>query len=247
MTERRGVAVLARVVKNADLQTNAAGAFGYWTEAANRPTQMGHRWYDPTTGRFLSRDPAYSGRNWYVYCENSPLDSADPAGLDRLIVIGCLTNPDVLGGEWAAERFIGHRDGDQHYSGQNKGALVEALVAAGEDDEFWFYGHADSHGSLYLHREVNEEGETVSVTKLTQADVAEINRRRAALGKGKIKFAYLGGCYTTAEDVRVGNWLGLAKEIVGFPGPTNSSVPQWFTKPPKPKVGPKTGGGKAKR
>jgi hypothetical protein len=28
---------------------------------------LGHRYYDPTLGRFLSRDPIKDGRNWYVY------------------------------------------------------------------------------------------------------------------------------------------------------------------------------------
>ncbi len=114
VSERRGGVsrFLHGGVKNADLQTNAAGAtvsrrrydafgdgvqtfsgiwtgpfgyagaFGYWTEAANRPTQVGHRWYDPTTGRFLSRDPAKSGRNWYVHCDNNPFQNVDPTGLE---------------------------------------------------------------------------------------------------------------------------------------------------------------------
>ncbi len=45
-----------------------------------------HRWYDPSIGRFISRDP-YSGRrsdpqslNYYVYVENSPVTNTDPSG-----------------------------------------------------------------------------------------------------------------------------------------------------------------------
>ena len=40
-----------------------------------------NRYYDPKLGRFMSEDPAKSGLNWYVYCENNPLKFVDPWGL----------------------------------------------------------------------------------------------------------------------------------------------------------------------
>ena len=40
-----------------------------------------NRYYDPRIGRFMSEDPAKSGLNWYVYCENNPLKFVDPWGL----------------------------------------------------------------------------------------------------------------------------------------------------------------------
>jgi RHS repeat-associated protein len=49
---------------------------------------LGHRYYDPSTGRFLSRDIAKSGGNWYAYCVNDPVGYADPAG--ELPLIGWL-------------------------------------------------------------------------------------------------------------------------------------------------------------
>ena len=42
---------------------------------------MGHRYYDPRTGRFISQDPAGSGDNWYVYADNNPVNKTDPLGL----------------------------------------------------------------------------------------------------------------------------------------------------------------------
>jgi RHS repeat-associated protein len=42
------------------------------------------RYYDPTTGRFLSEDPVGfkgSGTNFYAYVRNSPIDFTDPSGL----------------------------------------------------------------------------------------------------------------------------------------------------------------------
>jgi hypothetical protein len=43
---------------------------------------LGHRYYDPSTGRFLTRDPIKDGRNWYGYCENNPVTRTDANGLD---------------------------------------------------------------------------------------------------------------------------------------------------------------------
>jgi len=57
-----------------------AGAFGYQEDATGLKL-LGHRLYDASTGRFLTRDPIKDGRNWYVYCGNDPINTSDPAGL----------------------------------------------------------------------------------------------------------------------------------------------------------------------
>ncbi len=66
------------------------GRFGYQSDSDTSLSLLGHRYYDPTTGRFLSRDPIKDGRNWYVYCDNNPLTRVDPTGLWRAIVGGIL-------------------------------------------------------------------------------------------------------------------------------------------------------------
>ncbi|RMG25020.1 MAG: RHS repeat-associated core domain-containing protein, partial [Armatimonadetes bacterium] len=48
---------------------------------------LGHRYYDSTTGRFLTRDPIGDGRNWYSYCGNNPVAFADPRGLGWVRVV----------------------------------------------------------------------------------------------------------------------------------------------------------------
>jgi RHS repeat-associated protein len=40
------------------------------------------RFYDPNNRRFMSEDPIRSGRNWYSYVGNDPLNWVDPWGLD---------------------------------------------------------------------------------------------------------------------------------------------------------------------
>ncbi|RYG32370.1 hypothetical protein EON81_20790, partial [bacterium] len=69
--------------------SNFKGPFGYGANYGYREDQsglkvLGHRLYDASAGRFLSRDTAQAGRNWYTYCDNDPVNFADPRGQDLL-------------------------------------------------------------------------------------------------------------------------------------------------------------------
>lgn len=44
---------------------------------------MRARYYEPSTRKFISKDSARDGANWYVYCANGPECSADFSGCDR--------------------------------------------------------------------------------------------------------------------------------------------------------------------
>jgi len=71
------------------------GAHGYETglvpDDANYASanwqHVGHRWYDPASGRFLQRDPIgiAGGLNVYEYADSDPLTGIDPLGLDRWV------------------------------------------------------------------------------------------------------------------------------------------------------------------
>ena len=111
VSERRGVATtfLHSGLKNADAQSGTAqtvaatrqydafgnflsstgtwnGPFGYgggfgYQEDATGLKLLGHRYYDSSTGRFLTRDPNREGRNWFTYAHNNPVNFYDPTGL----------------------------------------------------------------------------------------------------------------------------------------------------------------------
>ena len=57
------------------------GAGQYQTDGDSNLQLLGHRYYDPSIGRFLSSDPAKDGTNWYAYCANRPVNASDPTGL----------------------------------------------------------------------------------------------------------------------------------------------------------------------
>jgi len=59
------------------------GNLGYYNEAALSLQYLRARYYQPTTGRFVSVDPIRDGVNWYVYVSNRPLTMADPSGLKK--------------------------------------------------------------------------------------------------------------------------------------------------------------------
>jgi RHS repeat-associated protein len=59
------------------------GAWGYQAHTDFPFLHLGARYYDPSSGRFLQRDPIgiRGGRNVYEYVQDSPTAGGDPAGL----------------------------------------------------------------------------------------------------------------------------------------------------------------------
>ena len=91
-----------------------AGAWGYQTSEDLPFVHVGHRYYDPSTGRFLQRDAIgiLGGLNTYSYTDNIPTMYIDPFGLAwynpfdyEPIARGfiCLTGP---GSRWNTTRYI---------------------------------------------------------------------------------------------------------------------------------------------
>ena len=59
------------------------GAWGYMTEGSGL-LQLGHRFYWPELGRFITQDPIGDGMNWYEYVDGNPVTRIDPEGMDWL-------------------------------------------------------------------------------------------------------------------------------------------------------------------
>ena len=58
------------------------GQPGHTSEDETGLVYMRARYMDPVTGRFLSEDPARSGSNWLLYCNNNPVNYTDMSGKD---------------------------------------------------------------------------------------------------------------------------------------------------------------------
>jgi RHS repeat-associated protein len=63
---------------------------GQYTDSTTGLIYMRARWYDPSTGQFLSRDPiAPRSRSPYAYAGNDPLNFKDPSGLYKYGSVDC--------------------------------------------------------------------------------------------------------------------------------------------------------------
>ncbi|MFD5949775.1 RHS repeat-associated core domain-containing protein [Streptomyces collinus] len=56
--------------------------------------KMGHRYYDPTLGRFTQPDPSGQEKNPYLYAGGDPVNNSDPSGLN--LVSNLLLGKDLL-------------------------------------------------------------------------------------------------------------------------------------------------------
>lgn len=56
------------------------GIFGYIKDEEINLMKVGASFYDPEIGRWIQKDPILPGVNWWVYCENDPVNGVDPSG-----------------------------------------------------------------------------------------------------------------------------------------------------------------------
>ena len=98
---------------------------------------MRARYYEPSTGRFVSEDPAIHGRNWYVYCGNEPIGKVDrngkwaiPAALATVLLSFILLGALWEGGNeyFAQEEAGGLYSWERIAAKAGKGALAVLLT-----------------------------------------------------------------------------------------------------------------------
>ena len=61
--------------------TNPFRYSGEYFDAESGNIYLRNRYYDASTGRFITEDPIQDGTNWYVYAGNNPVLFIDPFGL----------------------------------------------------------------------------------------------------------------------------------------------------------------------
>ena len=66
-----------------EAESNVFRYNGQYTDEETGLIYLRNRYYDPSIGRFTQEDPIQSGTNWYVYCENDPINFIDILGLLR--------------------------------------------------------------------------------------------------------------------------------------------------------------------
>ncbi len=116
------------------------GSEQYQSDADSGLMLLGHRYYDPSIGRFITSDPAQDGTNWYAYCGNDPLGGTDPEGLSWWavgagVVVGAgttlLTGNPVAGmaAGFATATFVSAAIEHNELGGEH-GAVMDGCYAA---------------------------------------------------------------------------------------------------------------------
>jgi RHS repeat-associated protein len=143
------------------------GGFGYQEDATGLKL-LGHRLYDSSTGRFLTRDPIKAGRNWYVYSDSEPVGYADPDGLDKLIIY---ERGGGFGGGAHATIGLEDSNGNREYfgfypslprPGKSSGSSDSSKGTSGSSSKgtgpgYVNFGDRPGKGGSYAEREISPE------------------------------------------------------------------------------------------
>lgn len=127
---------------NADPYAGYGGQSGYYTDwetgnASSALELLSLRYYDPSAGRFLTRDPIgyKGGANQYEYVSDDPTNGSDPSGLHA---IGPIGGP--IGGCVGA--ILGNQAGDDSCNSDYNDCLQRGDCAADAISSVLGYGFA---------------------------------------------------------------------------------------------------------
>ena len=151
---------------------------------------FGARYYDPSTGRFITPDPLgfIDGPNVYLYCNNNPVNFADPWGLcgEKLYRISGFT---AVGG------YV--------LFGAGGGGFEITDIATGESATYSYLTFGIGAGA---HVEMSSE----RIVKLPIDSVRELEGNSVATG-------VVLGIWKLEGDSRLGEsnrWLGLNRDFI---------------------------------
>lgn len=184
---------------------------------------MGQRWYDPSTGRWLSRDPIgfRGGSNLYQYAKSSPLTRVDPNGLQDVFGFGSLgLHAKVVEGEGVF--IIGYSKDEGLY-----GAVILAGGLPVTDDTL--YHPTSSTLTLAAYH-----GEEFTFSSRRGFHKSRISLAEMSITLGKFKnYECSGGAGTYATTEEAGAYGFLSAQInhvlgvgvgVGAPGLDSESL-----------------------
>jgi len=106
-----------------------AGAWGYQEDPDSGLKLLGDRYYDPSTGRFLTRDPVKDGRNWYGYCANNPIRFVDPTGCFLVLL---LAGAGVAAGIYGLIELGKYMTEKAEEGRRNRDAMMYLLIAGND-------------------------------------------------------------------------------------------------------------------
>jgi RHS repeat-associated protein len=130
------------------------GQLGHPSEDETGLIYMQSRYCDPTVGRFLSQDTAKNGGNWFLYCDNDPINRVDANGQDWL--------EDLLspGLGWLLSTATGLTDLDSKWTHELYGLVKQGLGPVGLMGKIkWLFKGAS--WLLWLAEIIGSEGRAI--------------------------------------------------------------------------------------
>jgi hypothetical protein len=170
---------------------------------------LGHRYYDPSVGRFLTRDRVKDGRNWYVY------------GYKQVVVDPSKEDPETLvdaPGLELSEGEISEIDSMAWEYGIGVGAAVLGGVALLSPEPFTKGGGLATLGTgAYMMGNAKRRGNILLKEKL------EKHKKRMSIALARIK---------SGRDVPV----AIPVEITSLPSNSGAPAPPPFFDPNLPPI-----------
>lgn len=177
---------------------------GQYDEPETRLHYNYHRFYDPTTGRYIQSDPIglRGGINTYLYSRANPIRYIDPLGLETTVV----TVRDFGVGSHSAVHVDNGGYGQPALYDPAGSYVPPSTTPRGSGDLF-----EGPDASLDAYKKYHEDsGSTVETTTLptTPAQEAEIMRRAEEMGGGT------GGLCTVMTSAAIGGACGIDRFIL---------------------------------
>jgi RHS repeat-associated protein len=162
---------------------------GYYTDNETGLQLLTHRYYDPQTGRFITRDPiGYDGGvNLYAYVANNPTNFSDPEGLWPTRGLWPFGGPIH---QRSAERVLGSR-----LSSAELSSLQQGLY-----DADWYISVYQSVECSYMHAMVGGQESADAARRLANQFVRDnLLKARGSFSPLQSKY-YLGLAMHTMQD-----------------------------------------------
>ena len=203
-----------------------AGQHGYQEDTDSGLKLLGHRYYDASTGRFLTRDPIKDGRNWYSFCYNNPLKWVDENGAKpKLVIIVGKSAPgdgpiNSMADDMLADAFADRYGGKYEVTVLKGPPLTDAADAIRDADAVILIGHGNGGGiRLEGSKEEGKTGDRDDSTTITPGFIRRIRGGRKldwvivfACGAGGSRYENEWGKVTddftgTAGTISIWGWL----------------------------------------
>ena len=179
--------------KNPDSNdTNPFRYCGEYYDAETGNIYLRARYYDPSTGSFITEDPARDGVNWYGYCAGNPVSYIDPSGMILKI----------LGSEQFTDDMVGYLTELTNYTfktvamEESEGVFV--MINGVNDDELNYVysnqlvkGIINSGNICTINESYSKENQTDYANKGEYGDLEELYAENRYNGIGMSADVYI--------------------------------------------------------